>query len=118
MRRSIIEALEREADLTVCGQAEDAQEALAAIVSSQPDVVVTDVQLKSSSGVDLIKALREQSPDTPVIATTMFDARRAERLARVAGAAGFVAKQDGPEQLITTVHEVLNARNGHEEWSV
>lgn len=109
MRRSIVEALEREADLSVCGQAEDAREALAAIESSQPDLVLTDIQLKSSSGLDLIKTLHAQSPRLPVVATTMFDVRRTERLARAAGASGFASKQDGPERLIATVHEVLKA---------
>lgn len=108
MRRSLVEAIEREADLTVCGQAEDTQEALAAIALLQPDIVLTDLQLKSSSGLDLIKALRAQSPALPIIATTMFDVRRSERLARAAGASGFVAKQDGPEKLIGAVHDLLS----------
>jgi len=107
MRRSIVQALEREPDLTVCGEAEDAEEAVAAIESLHPDIVLTDLQLKSSSGLDLIKALHEHSPALPVVATTMFDVRRNERLARAAGAVGFVSKQDGPEKLIATIHEVL-----------
>ena len=107
MRRSIVEAIERETDLTVCGQAEDVQEALAAIESLRPDIVLTDLQLKSSSGLELIKSLREHAPALPIIATTMFDVRRNERLARAAGASGFVAKQDGPEKLVAAVHDVL-----------
>jgi DNA-binding NarL/FixJ family response regulator len=107
MRRSIVEAIEREPDLTVCGQAEDAKEALAAIESLRPDIVLTDIQLKSSSGLDLIKSLRTHAPALPVIATTMFDMRRNERLARAAGAAAFVSKQDGPEKMIAAVHDVL-----------
>ena len=78
MRRSLVETIEREADLTVCGQAEDAKEALAAIVSLRPDLVLTDIQLKSSSGLDLIKNLRAQSPGLPIIATTMFVAAHVE----------------------------------------
>lgn len=107
MRRSIVEAIERESDLTVCGQAEDAKEAFAAIVSLRPDIVLTDIQLKSSSGIELIRSLRAQSAALPIIATTMFDVRRNERLARAAGASGFVAKQDGPEKLVAAVHDVL-----------
>src|SRR3990172_1794524 len=103
MRRSIVEAIEREPDLAVCGQAEDAGEALAAIALQQPDLVLTDIQLKSSSGLDFIKTLRAQSPALPVIATTMFDVRRTERLARAAGATDFVAKQDGPEKLVAVI---------------
>lgn len=115
MRRSIVEAIERESDLSVCGQAEDAQEAFPAIMSALPDVVLTDIQLKSSSGLDLIKSLRAQSLTLPIIATTMFDVRRTERLARAAGASGFASKQDGPEKLIATVLEVLKTRKEPDE---
>lgn len=62
MRRSRVEALERESDLTVCGQVAAAREALAAIALSQPDEVVTDLELRSSNGVDLINTLRALSP--------------------------------------------------------
>lgn len=115
MRRSLVEAIDRETTLTVCGQAEDAKEALAAIVSLQPDIVLTDIQLKSSSGLDFIRDLRAQSPALPIIATTVFDVRRSERLARAAGASGFVAKQDGPEKMIAVVHDLLKSGKGPSE---
>lgn len=108
----MIAALEREPDLTVCGQAEDGPEALAAIDLLHPDVVLTDLQLKTSSGLELIKFLHEQLPALRVVATTMFDVRRAERLALMAGAAGFASKQDGPEKMIATVRQALDA-NAH-----
>ena len=114
MRRSIVEAIEREPDLTICGQAEDASSALGAILSGPPDVVLTDIQLKASSGLDLIKFLREQLPVLPVVATTMFDVRRTERLVRAAGASAFVAKADGPEQLIAVLRGVLNVTERNE----
>lgn len=107
MRRSIVEAIEREPNLAVCGQAEDAEEALAAIVQTQPDLVLTDIQLKSSSGLDVIKGVRTQSPTLPIVATSMFDASRNERLARAAGASSFVSKQDGPARLVATVQNAL-----------
>ena len=110
MRRSLVEAIEREPDLSVCGQAEDAQKALAAVVSMRPDLVLTDIQLKSSSGLDFIKAIRMHAPALPVVAMTMFDVRRTERLARAAGASAFVAKQDGPGKLIEVVRKSLKHR--------
>jgi DNA-binding NarL/FixJ family response regulator len=110
MRRSIVAALEREPDLTVCGQAEDAAEALDAITAARPDLVLTDILLKSSSGLDLIRVLPAQFPALPVVATTMFDVRRNERLARAAGAAGFCAKQDGPAKLLAAVRAALKPR--------
>ncbi len=115
MRRSLVEAIEREMDLTVCGQAEDAEEALAAVVSVQPDIVLTDIQLKSSSGLDFIKAIRAHAPRLPVVATTMFDVQRTERLARAAGASAFVAKQDGPGKLIEVVRDSLKKDKARHE---
>lgn len=107
MRRSLVESLDRETDLTVCGQAEDASQALALIASLEPDLVLTDIHLKSSSGLDLIKSLQTRNPPIPVIATTMFDTHRTERLARTAGASEFVSKQAGPEKLIAAIRQVL-----------
>lgn len=115
MRRSLVEAIERETDLTVCGHAEDALSAMAAVVSVQPDIVLTDIQLKSSSGLDFIKAIHAHDAKLPIVAITMFDVQRTERLARAAGASAFVAKQDGPGKLIATIHLVLKAGNEQDE---
>lgn len=115
MRRSLVEAIGREPDLSVCGEAEDAQEAFAAVVSMRPDLVLTDIQLKSSSGLDFIKAIRTHAPALPIVATTMFDVRRTERLAHAAGASAFVAKQDGPAKLIEVVRESLKHRKSQHE---
>jgi DNA-binding NarL/FixJ family response regulator len=45
----------------------------------------------------------------------MFDVRRTERLARAAGASGFATKDDGPEKLVATVHEVLKPAKESDE---
>jgi DNA-binding NarL/FixJ family response regulator len=115
MRRSLVETIERETDLTVCGQAEDALAAVVAVVSMRPDIVLTDIQLKGSSGLAFIKAIRAHDAQLPVVATTMFNVPQMERLARAAGASAFVAKQDGPARLIEVVRNSLRkdkARNG------
>jgi len=106
MRRSFVEAIEREPDLMVCGQAEDAPEPLA-IISLDPDIVLTDIQLKSTNGLDLIKALRIRVPALPIVATSMFNVSRTGSLARASGASGFVSKEAGPDQLIAVIREVL-----------
>jgi len=115
MRRSIVETIEREPDLTVCGQAEEAEDALAAVALLKPDIVLTDIQLKSSSGLDFIRDIRGYSPTLLIVATTMFDVQRNERLAREAGASAFVAKQDGPEKMIEVILQSLRSRTSRRE---
>ena len=109
MRKSIVAALEREPDLAVCGQAEDAPDALKAIVSLQPDLVLTDLELKNSSGIDLIKALRARNAALPIVAITLFDIGENARRARAAGASAFVPKHHGPERLVAIARALLKA---------
>ena len=109
MRKSIVAALERESDLTVCGQAEDAPNALTAIVSLQPDLVLTDLELKTSSGLDLIKALRARNATMPIVAITLFNHGERARLARAAGASAFMPKHHGPDRLVAIARDLLRA---------
>ena len=110
MRKSMVAAFAREPDLAVCGEAEDSPAAFTGIFATRPDVVVTDLALKSTSGIDLISALRERAPALPVVATSMFDVLTSERRALAAGAVGFVAKQDGPDLLVRAVQSALESR--------
>lgn len=107
MRKSIVAALERESDLAVCGQADDAPDAFAAIASLQPDLVLTDLELKSSSGLELIKSLRARTPELPIIAITLFDLGEKAQLARAAGASAFVPKHHGSERLVAIARALL-----------
>jgi DNA-binding NarL/FixJ family response regulator len=107
MRRNIVAALEREPDFVVCGECDDVPEALVAIESLHPDVVLTDITLKSSNGLDLIRALRQRHPGVPSVATTMFDVHANERLALAAGACRFVSKHWGPDSLVRAVRAAM-----------
>ena len=107
MRKSIVAALERESDLAVCGQADDAPDALTAIVSLHPDLVLTDLELKTSSGLDLIKALRARDAALPIVAVTLFSHGERARLARAAGASAFMPKHHGPEWLVAITRALL-----------
>ncbi len=109
VREGIIESLNREADLSVCGEAEDFSGALTAIATVHPDLVLTDLQLKASSGLQLIRELRRQFPALPIVAMTMFDPVGYERQAISAGASGFAVKQEGAEKLIEAIRGALTS---------
>ena len=107
VREGIVENLNRETDLSVCGEADDLQPALTAIQAAQPDLVLTDLQLKSSHGLQLIRELRRLYPAMPIIAMTMFDPIGYERQARTLGATGFAVKQEGAGKLIEVIRAAL-----------
>ena len=59
-RQGLTELINRQQDLTVCGEAEDAPEAMRSIKRQKPDMVVTDISLKTTNGLELIKDMRVQ----------------------------------------------------------
>jgi DNA-binding NarL/FixJ family response regulator len=99
-----------ESDLQVCGQAEDGPTALAAIPIATPDVVVVDLTLPRSSGIELIKDLRAQYPDLKILVLSMHDEVSIAERAFRAGANGYVVKRDSSERIIEGIRTVLSGR--------
>ena len=107
VRQGLAQLINQEKDLEVCGQAEDAYEAMQAIRQLQPDMVIVDIALKDTSGMELIKDLKIQYPDLPVLTLSMHDeAVYGERALR-AGARGYVMKQEATGKVVTAIRRVL-----------
>ena len=107
VREWLANLIEKNSDLTVCGEAEDAPTALEGIAELQPDLAIIDLSLGSSSGIDLIRSIRSSFPDVAMIVLSMHDERvYAERAIR-AGARGYVMKRESTKKIIDAIHEVL-----------
>jgi DNA-binding NarL/FixJ family response regulator len=106
VRHGIAQLLSGEADLEVCGQADDARTALDAVVAASPHVITVDVSLGTTSGVDLIGELKRRTPDVGVLVVSMHDERLyAERSLR-AGAAGYVMKHEATDMIVRAIRTV------------
>jgi DNA-binding NarL/FixJ family response regulator len=107
MRQGIIGLVNHEADLEVCGEAQDASTALAEAGRLRPDASIVDISLRDSSGIELIKDFRIRCPEMPILVLSMHDESfYAERVLR-AGARGYVTKGEPPEKVIAALREVL-----------
>jgi DNA-binding NarL/FixJ family response regulator len=94
-------------NLMVCGQAFNAEQALEAIEQLKPDLVVLDISLRGSGGLDLIKTVGDRQPDLPVLVLSMHDeSLYAERAIR-AGARGYIMKEEATEKLLSAINRVL-----------
>jgi DNA-binding NarL/FixJ family response regulator len=110
VRQGLAELINHEQDLTVCGHAEDAHEALGMIKESYPDMVIVDISLKETSGMELIKDIKAQYPNLPVLALSMHDeSLYAERALR-AGAKGYIMKVEATENVVTAIRKVLSGQ--------
>jgi DNA-binding NarL/FixJ family response regulator len=106
VRRGIAQLIDTEPDLQVIGGAATAAEALAKVSTVRPDVVVLDVQLPDSNGVELCRELRSRQPELRCLMLTSFDDDDAMFYSLMAGAAGFVLKQVLGSDLVTALRAV------------
>src|SRR6267143_2276097 len=67
VREWLTNLINQQSDLLVCGEAESAPHAIQAIAATRPDVVIVDISLKDSSGIELIKDLKQSHPDGKVL---------------------------------------------------
>jgi len=107
VREGLAQRINRERDLMVCGEAQTARDALGAIASLQPDIVVLDLSLPNGHGLELIKDLQILHPEIYVLVFTMHDESLFAERAMRAGARGYVMKQEPPERLLAALRAVL-----------
>lgn len=108
VRDGFAEVINREADLTVCAAAEDRAGALQAIDLFHPDLVVIDLTLKNSSGMELIKDIHIQKPGLLILVVSMHNENLyAERVLR-AGARGYITKQQATRDIVQAIRRVLS----------
>lgn len=94
-------------DLSVCGEADSEDEALALVTEIGPDLVLIDISLKSGHGLDLIKRIRSLNPAIKMLVISGFqESLYAERAFR-AGALGYLNKQESNKKLIEAIRTVL-----------
>ena len=107
IRERLAEVIQRESDLAVCGEAEDHQHALEAVEKTRPDLVIVDLTLKNSHGLDLIKDLQVRHPDLAILVVSMHDeSLHAERVIH-AGALGYITKQEATKRILVAIRTVL-----------
>ncbi len=109
-RYGLAQLINHEPDLRVCGEAESAAQALAAIASARPDLVLTDITMPGRSGLEFIKDMQGQHPGVAVLIMSMHDETiYAERALR-AGGRGYIMKNEGGGKLLEAIRQVLQGQ--------
>jgi DNA-binding NarL/FixJ family response regulator len=107
VRQGLSQLINAEDDLEVSGNAATVEEALQSLGDSYPDVVIVDLSLAHSDGLELIKEIRKETRHLPVLVLSMHDENMyAERLLS-AGANGYIMKQAAADQLLIALRRVL-----------
>ena len=104
LRQNLKLLLSGETGITVVSVYGSAEEALAGIKRSRPEILLADIGLPGMSGIELIGELKEQMPDLEIMAHTVFDDRETVFSAIKAGASGYILKGSTPRELIDALH--------------
>jgi DNA-binding NarL/FixJ family response regulator len=107
VRQGLAEMIDHEKDLAVCGTAEDLHQALEQINTLKPDLVVLDISLKGSNGIEVLKNIKVRYPKLLVLMLSMHDESLYAVRALRAGAAGYIMKQEATEKVLTAIRQVL-----------
>lgn len=105
---SLKQALEKEPGVQVVGMAADGRSAVRMTRDLKPDVVILDVTMPELSGIEAAKQIREQSPQTRIVALSMHSDRRYVTGMLAAGASGYLVKDCAFEELALAVRTVVN----------
>jgi two-component system, NarL family, response regulator DevR len=111
VRQALKDRFAREPDIDVVGEAATAQSALDLVKSVQPDVAVLDVQLPDGDGVTICRDLRTAVPETACLMLTGYSGDEALIGAIMAGAAGYVSKENVADTLVAAVRDVAAGRS-------
>jgi len=110
IRSGLAHTINAEEDLTVCGEAESVDTALAAVDADFPDIVIADISLEKSNGIDLIKILKGKFPSLPVLVVSVHDEPKYVESAFQSGAKGYLLKRESVNKVTTAIRQVLNGQ--------
>ncbi len=106
-RERLSELINHELDMEVCGEAENAQQAIDLIRNTSPNLAIVDITLKGSSGLELIKSIKALPIGVPVLVLSMHDeSLYAERALR-SGATGYITKHESADNVLLAIRRVL-----------
>ena len=107
VREHLTALIQQEADLEVCEEAADAPSALTLIHQRNPDLVILDISLKRSHGLDLLKDLKRFRPKPAVLVLSMHEETLYAERALRAGALGYITKEEATVNILSAIRRVL-----------
>ncbi|MFC1467830.1 response regulator [Verrucomicrobiota bacterium] len=107
VRQGLHMLIEQDSELMVCGESATALDTIQQLKTLTPDILLTDISLKDSNGLELVKDIRLRNPNLPILVFSIHDETIYAERALTAGANGYVMKQEDPDLLLHAIHKVL-----------
>lgn len=110
MRKALSQAIDSQYELTTCYQTENAEQTITAIEQFNPDALVLSLYLPGAIALDLLRRIRLEHPDLPILALSIkSDSTQAAEALR-AGAKGYISKRETEDAIIDAIKQVLDGK--------
>lgn len=109
-RERLAQMIDKDMQMAVAGEADNILDALRIIEETRPDVIIVDITLKGSSGLDLIKELRTRGVEAPVLVLSMHSELLYAQRSLQAGAHGYISKDEDSSQVMAAIRKVLSGQ--------
>ncbi len=106
-RERLAQLIDKDLEMSVVGEADNIQDALKIIEENTPDVVIVDITLRGSGGLELIKELKARALDIPALVLSMHSEFLYAQRSLQAGARGYVSKDEDASQVMLAIRKVL-----------
>jgi DNA-binding NarL/FixJ family response regulator len=107
VRKGLTQLINQESDMVVCGEAENARNALELLKKIRPDLAIVDISLQGIDGIELIKKIRVRDANFPILVVSMHDESLFAERALRAGAKGYIMKQEAIEKMMEAIRKVI-----------
>ncbi len=107
-RHGVIQLISKLPEVTICGEAENAQTALQAMRKLKPEMALIDVSMPGTNGIELIKLMLAEEPRLIILIVSMHDESLYALRALRAGAKGYVMKQQALENVLDALRKVMS----------
>jgi DNA-binding NarL/FixJ family response regulator len=108
VRKGLAAIIAEEPDLTVCGEAETAPQALEAMRRFEPDVALLDISMPGTNGIELIKSMLAERPKLPILMLSVHDESLYALRALRAGAKGYLMKTEAVPEIFNALRKVIS----------
>lgn len=107
VRQGLSQIVANEADMEICGEAEDSPTAMKGVGEANPDAIIVDISLKGNNGLELIKNLKAIHENIPILVFSMHDETIYAQRALRAGAKAYVMKKESPSKVVDAIRKII-----------
>jgi DNA-binding NarL/FixJ family response regulator len=107
LRAGLVALLNAETGMVVVGEAEDEHSAVSLTVEKKPDIVLMDISMPNSGGIEATRRIKQLAPEAKILILTVHEDKGLMQEAIRAGAMGYILKRAIKSELVNAIHAVM-----------